>query len=347
MAVKAFITGCAGPTLSESERAFFRVMDPWGLILFARNCDTGDQIRSLVNDFRASVGRPDAPVLIDQEGGRVQRLRAPTWTDYPPAETIARIHARDEGKGQRAAWLLGRLIGEELADLGITVDCLPVLDIRLPDAHDIIGDRSFGLDPESIEVLARATVEGLAAAGVAPIMKHIPGHGRAMADSHFDLPVVDTPRDELSRTDFEPFRRFSRAPRPIPMAMTAHVVYGDIDPAQPATLSPAIVDGIIRGDIGFDGLLMTDDLSMGALSGTLEERTRAAFAAGCDMALHCNGDLGEMNAVAENTPDLAGRPAARAADALAWARRQDTDIAADRDAFFRILDSDAAGTGVA
>jgi len=339
MAVKAFITGCAGPELTEAERGFVRDEHPWGLILFARNCVDKKQIRSLIEDFRACVGRADAPVLIDQEGGRVQRLRAPIWTDYPSAETIAAIHAHFPEAGRRAAWLLGRLIGEDLAELGINVDCVPVLDIRLPVTHKVIGDRSFGTDPDVIEILAGAMTGGVSAAGIAPIMKHIPGHGRATSDSHFDLPVVGCSREELASSDFEPFRRFSTGPAAIPMAMTAHVVYSALDDTAPATLSPFVVDAIIRGDIGFDGLLMSDDLSMGALSGSLQERTMAAFAAGCDMALHCNGDFDEMTAVASQTPELTGRAAERALAALAWARREDIDIAAARDEFFAILDA--------
>ncbi len=334
MAAKAFIVGCAGPELGREERDFLRDADPWGLILFARNCVDKPQVRALVEDFRSTVARPDAPVLIDQEGGRVQRLRAPNWTDYPSAAVIAQVHARDAEAGRRAAWLLGRLIGEELIELGVTVDCVPVLDIRVPSAHDVIGDRSFGPDPSVVVALAGAKTAGIRAAGVAPIMKHIPGHGRACADSHFDLPVVDCPREELERTDFEPFRKLSG----IPMAMTAHVVYSAIDPEACATLSPGVIDAIIRGSIGFDGLLMTDDLSMGALSGTLQERTAAAFRAGCDMALHCNGDLAEMAAVASHTPDLSGRAAERAAAALVWAGREDCDIAAARGEFLGLLD---------
>ena len=325
-----------------AEHDFFASTDPWGLILFARNCVDKEQIRALVADFRRAVGRPDAPVLIDQEGGRVQRLRPPIWTDYPSADVIARIRERDANAGKRAAWLLGRLIGEELIDLGITVDCVPVLDIRLPATHDVIGDRSFGREPAAIVELAGAKTEGVSAAGVAPIMKHIPGHGRAGADSHFDLPVVDCAREELERTDFEPFRCLAG----LPMAMTAHVVYADIDNKAPATLSPVLVNDIIRGTIGFDGLLMTDDLSMGALSGTLEERTVRAFQAGCDMALHCNGDLDEMVAVASRTPELSGRAAERAAGALVWAKREPCDIAAARDEFLAVLDL-AAGAGEA
>lgn len=337
MAVKAFISGCGGPDLSADERAFFRDADPWGLILFARNCIGVPQIRALIADFRDTVGRADAPVLIDQEGGRVQRLKPPGWPAYPPAATIARLAARDPDAGTRAAWLIGRLIGEDLYGLDITVDCVPCIDIRVPGAHDIIGDRSYGADPETIAHLAGTVTRGLSAAGVAPVMKHIPGHGRALADSHFELPVVDTDRVELERSDFEPFRKLAS----LPMAMTAHVIYAAIDANAPATLSPHLVDAIIRGSIGFDGLLMSDDLSMKALSGSLQSRTEASVAAGCDMALHCNGDLVEMSAVASRAPELTGRAAERARAALDWAERQETDIVAARREFDALVDAAA------
>jgi len=337
MAPKAFIAGCSGPELSADERAFFREADPWGLILFARNCVDADQIRALVADYRDTVGRVDAPVLIDQEGGRVQRLKPPQWPVYPPAAAIGTLYGRDRDDGTRAAWLLGRLIGEDLFALDITVDCVPCIDIRIPGAHDIIGDRSFGTDPAVVAHLAGAVTCGLAAAGVAPVMKHIPGHGRALADSHFELPSVGTEREELERLDFEPFRRLAA----LPMAMTAHVIYSAVDAELPATLSATVVDDIIRRSIGFDGLLMTDDLSMNALSGSLESRTGASMAAGCDMALHCNGDLAEMTAVASEVRELSGRPAERAAAALDWAVREETDIVAARREFEALIDAAA------
>lgn len=342
MAQKAFISGCEGSELTDAEREFFRDEAPWGLILFSRNCVDPGQIRDLTGEFRDIVGRADAPVLIDQEGGRVQRIRAPACMDYPPAEAIGRIHRRDPIAGERASWLLGRLLGEDLFGLGITVDCVPVLDIRFAGAHRIIGDRAFGAEPGLIATLAKAMTEGLSAAGLAPVMKHIPGHGRALSDSHDALPTVDTPRRELEQTDFEPFRRMSA----LPMAMTAHVVYSSIDSDAPATLSPVVVDAIIRQSIGFDGLLMSDDLSMGALSGSLEERTSAAFRAGCDMALHCNGNLAEMRSVASRTPVLRGRGADRAAAALGWARRHETDVAAAREEFLDLIRVDGQSVEV-
>jgi len=338
MATRSFITGCAGAALSDAERAFLRETDPWGLILFARNCETPDQIRTLVADFRDSVGRADAPVLIDQEGGRVQRLKPPHWPDYPAAGRIGQLYDNDSDEGLHAAWLHGRLIGEDLYGLGITVDCLPCLDIRMPETHAAIGDRSFGTDPARIVALAEAQVRGLAAAGIAPVMKHMPGHGRATIDSHFELPVVGADRDELERTDFAPFRELAALPMGLPMGMTAHVVYEAIDGAAPATLSAAVIDAIIRGSIGFDGLLMSDDLSMQALSGSLGERARGAVAAGCDLALHCNGDAAEMAAVAEAVPHLAGRAAERAATALQFAARQETDLDAARREFEALVE---------
>ncbi|MEJ8573313.1 beta-N-acetylhexosaminidase [Microbaculum marinum] len=335
MGAKAFISGCAGPSLTADERAFFADAGPWGLILFARNCVDAGQIRRLTDEFRSVVGRADAPVLIDQEGGRVQRLKPPHWPAYPPVGAIGDLFRRDPEAGLRAAWLSGRLIGEDLHALGITVDCIPCVDIRVPGASSVIGDRSYGSEPEVIAELARVTVVGLAAAGVAPILKHIPGHGRALSDSHFELPVVDTPVAELEDSDFEPFRRL----RDLPMAMTAHVIYAAIDADAPATLSAPVIDGIIRGSIGFDGLVMTDDLSMKALDGTFEDRAARSFAAGCDMALHCNGSMREMVAVASRSPELAGAAARRAEAALVWAARAETDIADARREFADLMEA--------
>lgn len=302
-----------------------RAEQPWGLILFARNCDEPEQIRRLVATFRSIVGRADAPVLIDQEGGRIQRLKPPRWAAYPAAGTVAGLAATDSAAGRRLAWLCGRLIGEDLFELGITVDCTPVLDLRVAGAHDIVGDRAYGATADEIVPLAEAVVDGLSAAGVAPVVKHVPGHGRAMADSHLELPIVDASADALT-ADFEPFRRMNR----MPMAMTAHVVYRAFDRREPATLSRRVIDDVIRGAIGFDGLLMTDDLSMRALSGGVGENAARALAAGCDIALHCNGDLGEMAEVAAACPPLVGRAAERAAAATAWAARKAADIAAAR-----------------
>lgn len=325
MAPKAFICGCSGLELTEREREFLRAEQPWGLILFARNCDSPEQIRQLTAAFRATVGRPDAPVLVDQEGGRIQRLKPPRWPAYPSAGAIAAVAAGDPAAGRRLARLCGRLIGEDLFGLGITVDCTPVLDLRIPGAHDIVGDRAYGATADAIVPLAEAVVDGLSAAGVAPVVKHIPGHGRALADSHLELPVVEAAADALA-ADFEPFRRMNRQP----MAMTAHVVYRAFDPREPATLSRTVIQDVVRGLIGFDGLLMTDDLSMRALTGGIGENAARAFSAGCDVALHCNGDLEEMAEVAAACPRLEGRAAERAAAATAWAVRRSEDIAAAR-----------------
>jgi beta-N-acetylhexosaminidase len=294
MTLSPTIFGCAGKELGAAERGFFASANPLGFILFARNCETPDQIRALVADLRASVGREDAPVLIDQEGGRVARLKPPQWRAAPPAERFGALAERNRAAGLEAARINSHLIGRELAALGIDVDCAPVLDLRLPGAHDIIGDRAFGTTPQRVAELGRAACEGLLAAGVLPVIKHIPGHGRALADSHLELPVVRTSRTELEATDFEPFRRLAD----MPWAMTAHLVYTAIDPDRPATLSPKVIAEIIRGHIGFDGLLLCDDLSMKALKGDLGDLARQALAAGCDIVLHCNGQMEEMTRIA-------------------------------------------------
>lgn len=336
---KAFITGCAGPALTPQERTFFADQDPWGLILFARNCEDRDQIRALVEDFRTVVGREDAPVLIDQEGGRVQRLSPPHWPTYPSAANLVASANGDEQALKRLAYVHGRLIAADLLELGITIDCLPVLDIRLPETHAVIGDRSFGGDPDQVSRVALRQTDGLMDGGVLPIMKHIPGHGRAGVDSHDELPRVDASLDELRQSDFRPFRLLASQ---IPMAMTAHIVYTALDPERPATTSSKIVQDVIRSEIGFDGLLMTDDLSMKALSGSFGERTRLAFAAGCDIALHCNGDMDEMTAVAAATPTLTGQAARRAEAALAARRAADgVDIVALRGHLDSVVSSTA------
>src|SRR5689334_9000028 len=321
MQVRAFITGLAGTAITPEERAFLKDARPWGLILFKRNLDNAAQISALITSFRDAVGHADAPVLIDQEGGRVQRLGPPQWPAYPPGAAYGRLYARDKAKGLAAARLGGRLIAEDLRTLGITVDCLPVADVPVADADAVIGDRAYGDTPEQVSALAGAAAEGLSEGGVLPVLKHIPGHGRATADSHAALPVVDAERAVLEVSDFAAFRPLAG----LPMAMTAHVVFTAIDPVSPATTSAKMIANVIRDGIGFQGLLMSDDLSMGALSGTLAERTRAALAAGCDMGLHCNGKLEEMQEVASQSPVLAGVAARRAEAALA-ARRQPTDI---------------------
>lgn len=308
----ATILGCAGPALASDEARFFREADPWGFILFSRNIEAPDQIRRLTGSLREAVGR-DAPVLIDQEGGRVQRLRAPHWREYlPPLDQVERCAP---GEATRSLWLRYRLIAGELRALGIDANCAPTADIAGPDTHPFLRNRCFGTDAASVVAGARATAEGLLAGGVLPVLKHIPGHGRAVTDSHLALPHVDAPWDELARTDFAPFAALAD----LPMAMTAHIVYSAIDAEAPATTSPRMI-GVIREDIGFDGLLMSDDISMEALSGEVRARSEAAILAGCDVILHCNGDRAEMEAVAAAAGRLAGTGLARADAALSMRR---------------------------
>ncbi len=309
----AAILGCAGLSPTEAERRLFRDADPLGFILFARNVDTPDQLRGLVGDLRDCVGRADAPVLIDQEGGRVARLPAPSWRAAPESARIGALYDCDPDAGREAAWLNGRLLAHDLSGLGINVDCAPVLDLRFCGAHRIIGDRSFGATAGAVSALGRATCEGLLAGGVLPVVKHMPGHGRATLDSHDALPVVDVAREALEETDFRPFRELAD----MPIAMTAHVVYSAIDPVAPATTSQTVIGEIVRGYIGFDGLLVSDDLSMKALTGDLGTRTEAALRAGCDVALHCNGEYDEMMAVLEVCGTLSDSASARVARAMA------------------------------
>lgn len=310
----AAILGCSGLILTDEEKRFFQSVNPLGFILFARNVRDPDQVRALVTDLRACVGRVDAPVLIDQEGGRVQRLKPPHWRKAPPGEPFARLAARDLEAARTALRLNYRLIGRELADLGIDVDCAPVLDVPVPGAHDVIGDRAFGHHPDMVAALGRAVVDGLLDEGVLPVIKHIPGHGRSMVDSHHDLPVVEASLEELAAQDFPPFQALADAP----WAMTAHVVYKAIDATAPATASARVIGEIIRGIIGFRGVLISDDLSMKALGGRFQDRTQAALAAGCDLVLHCNGDMDEMQAVASVLRPLHDQ----ALDRLEWAARQ-------------------------
>ncbi|MEH0197960.1 beta-N-acetylhexosaminidase [Caulobacter sp. CCNWLY153] len=289
----AAILGCAGTVLSAEEAAFFRDVRPWGFILFKRNIETPDQVRKLTSALRETVGRPDAPILIDQEGGRVARLQPPHWGKYPPGRAYGELVANDPLVAREITRLGARLIAHDLTSLGINVDCVPVLDVPDPKGHEIIGDRAYGDTPEQVATLGRAAAEGLLAGGVLPIIKHIPGHGRAMADSHLELPVVKAKLAELEARDFAPFRVLSD----MPMAMTAHVVYTAIDRRRPATTSKKAIKQVIRGSLGFDGLLMSDDLSMKALSGDFKQRAKDSLSAGCDVVLHCNGDMDEMKAV--------------------------------------------------
>lgn len=308
----AAILGCSGLGLSREEQAFFRDVQPWGFILFARNVDTPDQVRRLVDELRATVDRADAPVLIDQEGGRVQRLGPPHWRRYPPGRAYGELPANDPLLRREITRLGARLLAYDLAALGINVDCVPVLDVPVEGAHDVIGDRAYAKTPAGVALLGRAACEGLIAGGVLPVIKHIPGHGRAMADSHLDLPVVETSYDDLDAWDFAPFKMLSD----MPMAMTAHVVYSAVDPKRPATTSKKAMREVVRGAIGFDGLVMSDDLSMKALGGEFADRARLSLAAGCDVVLHCNGDMAEMKAVIAGTRRLSGPAARRASAAL-------------------------------
>jgi len=313
MSTRAFITGVSGTELHAAEREFIRAERPWGFILFKRNIGTPAQVIQLVMELRKEAGRPDAPILIDQEGGRVQRLGPPHWPAYPAGSVFGRLYDLDPELGLAAARLSARLIAADLGDLGVTVDCLPLADVPVAGADAVIGNRAYGTEPGKVAAIARAVTEGLEQGGVLPVLKHIPGHGRATADTHFRLPVVETSKAELERTDFAAFQPLAD----LPMAMTAHVVFSALDPAHPATTSATIIHQVIRGVIGFQGLLMSDDVSMNALAGSIAERTRAILAAGCDMVLHCNGKLDEMREVARATPELSGQAQQRAERALA------------------------------
>jgi beta-N-acetylhexosaminidase len=306
---KAFICGCAGLVLDAEERAFLRREDPWGLILFRRNIADREQVRALTRAFRECVGRADAPVLIDQEGGRVQRMAPPHWRAYPAAAAVEA--GLGPARAEAAARLIARLIAFDLSEVGITVDCAPVLDVAEPGTHAAIGSRAFSCRPERVAAMGRAVAEGLLAGGVAPVVKHMPGHGRAHADSHHELPVVDAARDDLKR-DFAPFA----ALKDLPMAMSAHVLYTAIDQRHPATASSIVVTEVMRGEIGFDGLILSDDVSMKALEGPYENRAAAIIDAGLDIVLHCNGELEQARAVASAAPPLSGSPLRRAKAAL-------------------------------
>jgi beta-N-acetylhexosaminidase len=300
----AVVLGCSGERLTVPERDFFAAADPVGFILFRRNCASPDQVRDLVASLRGCIGRDDAPVLIDQEGGRVARLHPPHWRRYPSA---ARLASLPDPSAETATRLGARLIADDLARLGITVDCLPVLDLPVSGADPVIGDRAYGSDPERVARLAGAVCAGLLDGAVLPILKHIPGHGRARVDSHSACPRVETSYKELANSDFAPFRALAA----MPWAMTAHIVYSAIDPRAPATLSARVIAEVIRGEVGFDGVLISDDLSMRALGGGLGERTRQALAAGCDLALHCNGDPAEMEEVVSAARPISALTAVR------------------------------------
>ncbi len=314
---------------------FLREARPWGLILFKRNIEDKFQVTDLIGEALHELGG-EAPVLVDQEGGRVQRLGPPHWPAYPPGAAYGRIYDRDPDAGLAAARLGARLIAADLIELGINVDCLPLADVPVTGADRVIGDRAYGETPAKVAAIAGAVAEGLAEGGVLPVLKHIPGHGRANADSHEKLPVVHASRATLEESDFAAFRPLKK----LPLAMTAHVVFTALDPVHPATTSATMIGQVIRGFIGFDGLLMSDDISMGALSGSIAERTRAALAAGCEVVLHCNGKLDEMRAVATEAPELTGAAARRAAAALAVRKSPSgIDLAAARREFAAMMTS--------
>lgn len=329
----AAIYGCAGHRLTEDERAFFAKARPWGFILFRRNIDTPDQVRALTDELRAAIGDPDAPILIDQEGGRVQRMGPPHWPKYPPGD--AYLKSTNDPQDARDLVRLGaRLIAHDLREVGINVDLAPVLDVPVPGSHDIVGDRAYGQDPQTVALLGRAAAEGLLAGGVLPCIKHMPGHGRAFADSHKDLPTVRADFETLDAWDFAPFKSLSD----MPLAMTAHIVFTAIDKKRPATQSKKAVR-LMREHLGFSGLILTDDLSMQALKGSLGERANQSLIAGCDVVLHCNGVLSEMQEVADAVGKLKGRAKARAEAALARIVRtpEPLDAPAAQARFFQSL----------
>ena len=304
--VKSFICGIEGQQLTHAERDYLEREQPYGVILFARNILNPAQLRALVHSIKASLAHPFANVLIDQEGGRVARLRPPHWRAYPPALELAK-----QPDAARAIYVNARMMAEELRVAGITADCAPMADVLAPECHDIIGDRAFGTDPEVVATLARAQAQGLIDGGILPVLKHIPGHGRATCDSHEALPIVKASLTELEQSDFKPFRALAD----LPLGMTAHITYTALDAERVATLSPTVIS-FIRQSIGFDGLLMSDDLSMKALTGTYEERTAQTLAAGCDLVLHCNGKMDEMQSVAAESIPLTGDALRRAEAAL-------------------------------
>jgi beta-N-acetylhexosaminidase len=330
----ALITGLAGHTLLPAEAAFLREVRPAGIILFGRNLSSHEQIKALIADALSAIGADETLVLIDQEGGRVQRLRPPLGRALPPGAAYAALYAQDKPGAVRAAFDVARLMAHDLAALGINTNCTPVLDLPVEGAHDIIGDRAFGRTTEQVVAIARAVAEGHLAGGVLPVIKHIPGHGRATSDSHEALPVVSESREVLSRTDFAPFKALAA----FPVAMTAHVVFRAIDPDAPASTSPIVTREVIRGEIGFDGLLMSDDLTMKALSGSMRGRARSVIAAGSDLVLHCTGNMAEMQEAAAGSPELAGAALRRfeAATRLIGAARP-FDSGASEAALARVL----------
>ena len=326
----AVIFDCEGARLSAEEKSFFKDVDPWGFILFARHCENPDQVRAHCDELRDCVGREDAPILIDQEGGRVARMKPPVFPAHPASAVFGELHKLDPKKAGEAARLNGYLLGRMVSDLGVTVNCVPMLDVPQMDAdQQVIGDRAISKHPSTITMLARETMEGLIEGGALPVIKHLPGHGRSLCDSHHALPRVGASKQDLRSTDFAPFRDL----RDAAMGMTAHIVYEAYDAEHPATLSRVIVGDVIRGEIGFDGLLFTDDLKMKALGGAIPERIARAYDSGCDIALACNFSLAEKRESAAALRALDGKSAARAAVALAGLQtpvRGDTSEAYER-----------------
>ncbi|MGH1477710.1 MAG: beta-N-acetylhexosaminidase [Geminicoccales bacterium] len=328
---KAAIVGVAGLTLEAAERQLFSENGPLGFILFARNCDHPDQVRALVDSLRALIDDSDCPILIDQEGGRVTRLKPPAWPAMPALRPIGRLGKVDLETAKQAAWLHARLIASDLEPLGITVNCAPVLDLGLSGQTEAIGNRAISDDPSVVAVLGEAMIQGYLDGGILPVIKHLPGHGRARIDSHLDLPKVEASRGLLKEQDWRPFCACATAP----FGMTAHILFQALDGAAPATQSRTIIDEVIRGEIGFDGVLLSDDLSMEALGGSLHDRAAAAIAAGCDVALHCNGDLEEMSQVLAAAGELAGEAQLRVERAR---ERRSAPLAFDREAGRQRLD---------
>ena len=333
------IFGLSGTVLTADERAFFRESDPAGYILFARNCENRDQLRALTDSLRAIHGREQLYICIDQEGGRVARMKPPEWLAFPPGEVFDRLYDLAPASAIEAARTNAQALGMDLVECGISADCLPLLDVRQPGAHDVIGDRALGSEPLRVAALGRAVLDGLARAGVVGCVKHMPGHGRALADSHKELPTVTASEEELE-SDIAPFRTLANAP----VGMTAHVRYTAWDADNPATLSPFVIREIVRGRIGFTGLLMSDDLDMQALSGSVPERAARAIAAGCDLALNCWARMDDMQGIAAALPPLSAEGAARLEAALAYARpvkAEQADLLAKRDSLLALAEARA------
>lgn len=335
------VFGLEGLELTKDEMTFFSRESPWGFILFARNIDNPEQVKNLTAQLRVCVGRDDAPIFIDQEGGRVQRFCPPHWKKYPSAAMLGELYARDKTQGARATWLHARLLAFDLLALGVTVNCMPVLDVPSPDGHDVIGDRAYSTNVAQVSCHGSLACEGLLAGGVKPVLKHIPGHGRATADSHFNLPIIETDLESLTKTDFVPFVDLKH----IDMAMTAHVIYTAVDADQPATASKKVMNEIIRRQMGYEGLIITDDITMNALSGDLTQRTQSVFAAGCDIVLHCTGRMNEMKEVANATPFLSGTALQRAQKALLGIGKTDEVNEADCRAEFEQIMSQTLVAG--